>query len=89
MLFNLQDHKLFKELVTHEELLGGTGDVSVIVKDSHTGVSCNLNLKSQVSLHGNIDISLLGREHTDSIGTSEVIEALVSNFINHLNNYII
>tara|TARA_B110000046_G_C12833744_1_gene330548 strand:+ start:551 stop:700 length:150 start_codon:yes stop_codon:yes gene_type:complete len=24
VLFDLQDHKLFKELITHKELLGGT-----------------------------------------------------------------
>ena len=89
VLFDLQDHKLFKELITHKELLGGTWDVSVVVEDSHTGISSNLNLKSQVSLHGDVDIGLLGREDTDAIGTSEVIEAFVSEFINHLNIYII
>ena len=87
VLFNLQDHKLFKEPVAHHELLGGTRDVSVVVEDSHTSVSRDLDLKGQVSLHSNIDVGLSGRENTNTIGTGEVIEALVSDFVNHLINY--
>ncbi len=44
----VKNHKLFHEPVTHHELLGSTRDVTVVVLDSHTGVSSDLDSESDV-----------------------------------------
>ena len=87
MVFEGENDNLLEKSISHHELLGGTRDVSVVVEESHTGVSRDLDLKGQMSLHSNIHVGLLGWEHANTIGTSEVIEALVSDFVNHLINY--
>jgi hypothetical protein len=44
----VKNHKLFHESVAHHELLGSTRDITVVVLDSHAGVSSDLDSKSDV-----------------------------------------
>ena len=44
----VKNHKLFHESVSHHELLGSSGDVTVVVLDSHTSVTSDLDSKSDV-----------------------------------------
>ena len=79
-----QDHKLLEEAITEHELLGGTGDVTVVVEDAHTCETGNLDLEGDVGAEIDVDLGLLGRVGTDVVGSVEhSVEALVSNLINH------
>ena len=40
VLLELEDHHLFEELVAHQELLGGTRDVPVVVHDAQSCEVC-------------------------------------------------
>ena len=64
MLFKGENHNLLKEPVTQHELLGGSGDVSVVVQDSHTCVSGDVHLEGHMRLNIHIDLSLGSRERT-------------------------
>lgn len=78
-----KNNNLFEELITHQELLGGTRNVSVAVLNSHTCESGLLNLKGDAL--GNIELNLGFLSWMDSWvhGSSEDIETLVSEFIDH------
>ena len=79
-----KDHELLKEAITEHKLLGGTGNVAVVVQDSHTSVTSNLNLKSYMVSKIRVSLSLAGREGTHIGCTLECSsEGLVSNLINH------
>ena len=56
-----QNHELFKEAITHHELFSGTGNVAVVVKNTHAGVSGNVHLESDVCAHVEISVDRLGR----------------------------
>jgi len=77
-----EDHSLhlLEEAIAHLELLHGTGDVTVAVKDTHLGETSDVNLMSHVALQVNGD-SRLGVGN-DAHGL-EVVERLVTDFINH------
>ena len=47
--FDLENHDLLEDLVTHHELFASSGDQSVVVKDSHTSVSGDVHLHGDVS----------------------------------------
>ena len=79
-----KDNNLFKHLVAHKELLGGTRDVSIAVLQSHSSETGLLNLKSNTSGQVQMDLRLLHWVDTCSSGGSENIKALVSHFVNHL-----
>ncbi len=87
MFFDGEDHELLENLVSHKELLGGSRDVSVIVEDSHTSVSGDVDLHGDVSFEVSIDLGLLGGVHSGIKSGNCVVEALVSDFINHLLYY--
>ena len=84
VLLNGKDHKLLENLVSHKELLGGSGDVSVVVEDSHSSISGDMDLHGDVSLKVSVNLSLLGGMHSGGECGTKVVEALVSDFINHL-----
>jgi hypothetical protein len=84
VLFNGKDHKLLENLVPHHELLGGSRDVSVVVEDSHTSISGDMDLHGDVPLEVSVDLSLLGGMHSGVESSHCVVEALVSDFVNHL-----
>ena len=87
MVLKSKNDNLFEESVSHEELLGGTTDVSVSVLQSHTGESSLLDLKGDASGQVEVDLSLLGWMDSWVHGGSEDIEASVSDFINHLISF--
>jgi hypothetical protein len=74
---------LFQESVAHQELLGGTTDVSIAMLDSHTGESSLLNLKGNASSKVEGNLGLLGWMNTWVHGSCEDIETLVSDFVDH------
>jgi len=89
MCFQLEDHKLFEELVSEEELLGGTGDVSVVVEDTHARVTSKVDLEGHVLGHIEIHVSLVRGVGTHGSSSREVVEALVSDFIDHFDDLFI
>ena len=87
MLTDRQDHKLLKEAISEHELLGGTRDVTVVVKDSHTCETSDLNLECHMGAEVDIDLSLAGGVGTAVCSSCEgSSENLVSNLINHCCN---
>ena len=84
MLLEGQDAGLLQQFVAHEELLGGTRDVSVAVLDSHTCEPRLLYLEGWALSQVNIDSSLLSQVNTRINGSSPDVKSLVSNLINHL-----
>ena len=80
---NGQNHNFFQETISHHELLGGARDVSVVVKNSHGRVASDVGLKDDVRSQVDIDLCLLGWEGSDRLGSTKVIEALVSDFVYH------
>ena len=92
MLAERQDHELLEEAISHHELLGGTADVAVVVKDAHACETTDLNLKGHVLAQIGVGLSLLGGEGTSVVRAHlpDRGEALVSNLIDHcllINNY--
>ena len=64
MLLDGEDHQLFKDFVSHEELLGCSGDVSVVVEDPHARVSGRVYLDGNVSSQIKVVLGLLGWVHS-------------------------
>ena len=84
MLLELQYHQLLQEPVAHEELFSGARNVAVVVHDTHSCETSNLNLNGDVLVHVGIEVSLLGWERSHTGSSLPIDEALVSDFINHL-----
>ena len=84
MLLDSKDHELLQDFVTHEELLGSSRDVSVVVKDSHACESGNMHLHRDVSGQISVDLGLFGWMDSRIKSSSGVVKALVSDFIDHL-----
>ena len=85
-----QNHQLLEETVSVEELLGGSGDVSVVVENSHSVVTGDLGLDGDVVAEIEVHLSGCHLENTSSgTGGESLGEALVSNLIDHdlFNNY--
>ena len=80
---------MFEELVSHEELFACSGDVSVVVEDSHAGEPGDVDLHGDVLGQVSMDLGLLGRVHSGVDGSGEVVESFVSDFVDHLNLIII
>ena len=78
---------MLKEAIAHHELLGGATDVAIVVHNAHASESSDVNLESNVLSHIHINVSLLCWVSTHCLGSAEVIETLVSDFINHINYY--
>ena len=60
MFFKGEDCQLLKLFVSHQELLGSSRDVSVVVKDSHSSVSGLLHLNCDVVSQVHSDLGFLG-----------------------------
>lgn len=84
MLFNSQNHYLFVDFISHEELLGGSRDVSVVVEDSHAVVSGDVHLHGDVSAEIGMNLGLFSWEDSRVNSGSCIVKALVSDFIDHL-----
>ena len=84
MLFKGQNHKLLKDFISHKELLGSSGDVSVVVEDSHACESSDVDLDGNVSSQISMNLGFLGWVNSWIESGSCIIEALVSDFIDHL-----
>jgi hypothetical protein len=84
VLFDGKDHELLENLVSHYELLGGSRDVSVVVEDSHTSESGDLDLHGDVPLEVSVDFGLLAGVDSGVESRACLVEAFVSDFVNHL-----
>jgi hypothetical protein len=84
VLLDGQDHQLLENLVTHHELLGSTRNISVVVENSHTSETSDLDLNCDVTGQIGVDLGLLGGVHTGVECSSGVIETLVPNLEYHL-----
>lgn len=87
LLLQCQNHKLLEQFVAHQELLASPRDVSVVVEDPHATVSCDVHLQGHEPGQVQVDLGLLGRVHSWIQSGRKVIEALVSDFIDHLILY--
>ena len=65
------------------KLLGGARDVPVVVQNSHGRVASDVGLEDDVSCQVDVDLRLLGREGSDGLGSTKVVEALVPDFVYH------
>jgi hypothetical protein len=84
MMLQVKNANLFKESISHKELLGGSRDVSVTMLDSHGGESSLLNLEGNSLGQIHINLSLLLWMDSWVHSSSEDVEALVSSFVDHL-----
>ena len=87
MFAQLENHEVLKHGVAHHELLGGAADVAVVVQETHTGVTGAVHLEGDVELHVEVGVDAAGGVEASGRGVGEVVETLVSDFVNHFNNY--
>ena len=80
---NCQNHDFFEETISHHKLLGGARDISVVVQNSHGRIAGDVSLEDDVSSQVDIDLCLLGWEGSNRLGSTEVVEALVPDFVYH------
>ena len=86
MLADRQDHKLLEETIAHHELLGGAGDVAVVVQEAHASEASDLDLESHMRGQIDSDLSLARRVSTHVTSTAESsAEALVPDLVNHFS----
>ena len=64
VVLKVENANLFEELVSHQELLSGSGNVSVAVLEAHTSESRLLNLDSHSFGEVEIELSLLTGVHS-------------------------
>ena len=64
MLPEAKNHDLFEVFVAHHELLGGAGNVAIVVENAHAGVSGDVHLESDVGSHIEVGVDSLGRIDT-------------------------
>ena len=79
-----QDHQLLEDLVAHHELLASARDVSVVVQNSHAGVTCYLDLNSDVASQIGVNLCFLGGMYSGVESSYGIVKALVPDLINHL-----
>ena len=89
MFTELENHKVLKHGVAHHELLSGTANVAVVVKKTHSGETSAVNLEGDVQVHVEVRVDLTGGVEAGGRSVGEVVETLVSDFINHFNYYIL
>lgn len=58
-MFQCEDDGLLEELISHQELLCGSGDISISVLESHTSESSLLHLDGNVSSQIELGFSFL------------------------------
>ena len=83
MFTEVENHDGLEEAITHHELLCGTRDVAVVVENAHSSETSDVNLESDVIAETDVDAGLVGGESTHSQIRGEVVECLVSDFINN------
>lgn len=84
MGFEEEDGGLLKKLVAHEELLSASGDVSIIVEESHRRKFGLVHLKRDLSAHLAGDLCIGGWEDSWVESGGEIVETLVSDLIYHI-----
>ena len=77
------DNDLLKELITHQELLARSRDVSITVLQSHSGKSGLLNLKSNAPGQIKSDLGLLRRMDSWVGSGGPNVEAFIANLVHH------
>ena len=87
VVLKIKNANLLKKLVSHEELLGGSGDVSVPMLKSHASKSSLLNLDGHSFGEVQIELGLLTGVDSWVHRMGEDVETLVSYFINHFILY--
>ena len=65
MFTDSHNHDFLEETISHHELLSRTGDVSVVVQDSHRREASDMRLQNDVRGQININLCLLRREGSD------------------------
>ena len=84
MFAESQDHQLLEEAIAHHELLGGTGDVPVVVQDTHACETSDLHLEGHVLAQVNVDLGFASGVGTNVCCSEEGSgESLVPNLVNH------
>ena len=84
VLLDGQDHQLLKDLVSHHELFASARDVSVVVQNSHAGVTCYLDLNSDEASQIGVNLCFLGGMYSGVESSYGIVKALVPDLINHL-----
>ncbi len=87
VLFERENGGHFEEFVAHQELLAGAGDVSVVVQDPHAAELGHMHLQGHVPRELVLGLRLSGQVHSRVHGRGEVVEALVSDMVDHYNYY--
>lgn len=83
VLFDSEDDGLLQELVAHQKLLAGTGDVSVAVLDTHAGEPCLLHLERNETGQIKSGFSFLCWMDTWVGCSSPDIKALITDLVHH------
>ena len=83
MMFQSKNDDLLQKTIAHQELLSGTTDVSVTVLESHSCESSLLDLEGNASSQVKVDLSFLSWVHTCVGSSSEDVETLVSDSVDH------
>ena len=86
MFTEVENHDGLEEAISHHELLRGTRDVAVVMEDAHASETGDVDLESDVIAETDVDAGLVGGESTHGQIRGEVVECLVSDFINHFYN---
>ena len=83
VITDLADHDHLEESVSHHELLAGTGNVAIVVQDTHASESGDVHLKGDVGLDVEGNLGLLGWVCTNGLSSAKDVERAVPDFINH------
>jgi hypothetical protein len=65
-------------------LFASSGDISVVVQDSHASVTSDLDLNGDIASEIGVDLCFLGRVHSGVKGSHCVVKSLVPYLINHI-----
>ena len=84
MVLQRKDDGLLEKLVSHKELFASSGNVSIVVLDSHTSESGLLHLDSDGFGQIKGDLDLLSWVHSRVGCGGEDVEAFVSDLVNHI-----
>ena len=69
VLLDGEDHQLLKDLITHQELLCSTRNVSVVVQNSHACETGDLYLNSNITGQISVNLSLFSWVNTGVQGS--------------------
>ena len=83
VVLDREDHALLEELVAHQELLAGSGNIPVSVLNPHASESGLLDLQGDETGQVQADLGFLGWVDTWVSCCGENVEALVSYLVDH------